>query len=267
MRSFTTLAAALFAVVAAPAGAQVRQVSGVRWRQLLELAQPGLTLPQGTRDAAARTCARELPDSVMLATPTFNGAGDRGHVYVYTGEPGPLGGWLPVDPPPMPDTLRAVVVASRCYRATRERTELHLILEADGRFLEYRPPGTLFCTFLETRVGETCEPLPMLRGFGYGQVYPLVWLQEDGRLAGEPDLVAERIQRIVAYGWPLHIARLVVEGRIELGMNTGMVLEAWGNPDRTTRSVSRYGTHETWFYPGVTVHFKDGLVESWTEHD
>ncbi|HEX2079609.1 MAG TPA: hypothetical protein VHG08_17920 [Longimicrobium sp.] len=269
MRSFLTPAAALVSllIIAAPADAQVRQVSGVRWRELLELAHPGAPLPQSTLDAAARTCARELPDSVMLATPTANGPGNRGHVSVWIGEPDPRVGWQMVDPPPMPDTLRAAVFASRCESGSGGRRDLLLVLEVDGRFLEYRPPMFLLCSFLRPDEGQTCEQLPMLRGFGGGRVYPLVWVQEQGRLVGEPVLVAERIRRVRSYGWSQRIVQLVLERRIELGMNTDMVLEAWGYPERTTRSVSRHGTRETWFYPGVIIHFTDGRVESWTEHN
>lgn len=269
MRFFLAPVAGLIAllVLAAPADAQVRQVSGVPWRELLELAHPGAPLPQSTLDAAARTCARVLPDSVMLATPTGNGPGTRGRVSVWIGEPDPRVGWQMVDPPPMADTLRAAVFASRCDPGSGGKMDVLLILEVNGRFLEYRPPTFLLCSYQRPGPGQTCEQLPMLRGFGGGRVYPLVWVQGQGRLVGEPVLVEERIRRVHSYGWLRRIVQLVLARRIELGMNTDMVFEAWGNPDRTTRSVSRYGTRETWFYPGVIIHFTDGRVESWTEHN
>lgn len=61
--------------------------------------------------------------------------------------------------------------------------------------------------------------------------------------------------------------KLISLGRIERGMNTKMVVRAWGSPTKINTSVGSYGKHEQWIYRhnnGLTdyVYFENGTVSS-----
>jgi hypothetical protein len=51
-------------------------------------------------------------------------------------------------------------------------------------------------------------------------------------------------------------------GTIRLGDTQDYVASQWGEPERTDRMVSSYGTYEWWWYGSQAVHFANGLVDS-----
>lgn len=56
------------------------------------------------------------------------------------------------------------------------------------------------------------------------------------------------------------IADAIAEGRIMEGMSSTEVLAAWGDPVRTSISVTEFGDQESWTYTTPIGQFKQGTV-------
>ena len=54
----------------------------------------------------------------------------------------------------------------------------------------------------------------------------------------------------------------VAKGRIELGMNKKMVIDAWGAPKDINISNGSFGTHEQWIYNDRYLYFQNGILTS-----
>lgn len=105
--------------------------------------------------------------------------------------------------------------------------------------------------------------------------------------AGAYDSLNDRIERESLLGerrrkWyvdnnpslPLAMQRLILEGRVTIGMTQEQVLASWGWPRDVSRTVTASGTTERWSYGyyiaernGVRythyLYFDDGRVTSW----
>jgi len=51
-------------------------------------------------------------------------------------------------------------------------------------------------------------------------------------------------------------AKLIVEGKVRIGMTKAMCEEAWGSPDRINKTVGSWGTHEQWVYGNSYLYFE-----------
>ncbi len=77
----------------------------------------------------------------------------------------------------------------------------------------------------------------------------------------------EKYLAIKESGWPKEMQELVLEGKVELGMNTHMVFYAWGRPDDVREIITSDGEREQWVYkkPNTRtqyLYFENGLLRS-----
>jgi len=57
----------------------------------------------------------------------------------------------------------------------------------------------------------------------------------------------------------------VANRRISLGMSTCEVVAAWGQPNRSNRSVGSFGVHHQLVYSSAYVYLEEGIVTSWQD--
>ena len=55
-------------------------------------------------------------------------------------------------------------------------------------------------------------------------------------------------------------AKLIMEGKIRIGMTKQMCKEAWGEPDYINRTTSVYGSTEQWCYGDTYVYFEGNKI-------
>lgn len=67
--------------------------------------------------------------------------------------------------------------------------------------------------------------------------------------------------------WDEEICRLILQGKIRLGMTKEQVIASWGKPERVNRSVGTWGIHEQWVYGtfGPYLYFENGILTSWQD--
>lgn len=68
-------------------------------------------------------------------------------------------------------------------------------------------------------------------------------------------------------GWPEDMQKLILEGKIVVGMNTHMVFYAWGKPDFIKEKKISNGVREQWTYKKQGsrtqyLYFENGLLRS-----
>ncbi len=51
-------------------------------------------------------------------------------------------------------------------------------------------------------------------------------------------------------------AKLIVEGKVRIGMTKAMCEEAWGSPDKINKTIGSWGTHEQWVYGNSYLYFE-----------
>lgn len=56
--------------------------------------------------------------------------------------------------------------------------------------------------------------------------------------------------------------KLILEGKVKLGMTKEMCRESWGNPYDINRSVGSWGTHEQWVYGDSYLYFEGNTLTS-----
>jgi hypothetical protein len=71
-------------------------------------------------------------------------------------------------------------------------------------------------------------------------------------------------------GWPEETQELILDGKVELGMNTHMVFYAWGRPDSIKEKKMSDGVREQWAYKKQGsrtqyLFFENGLLRSMEE--
>ena len=57
-------------------------------------------------------------------------------------------------------------------------------------------------------------------------------------------------------------AKLILEGKVQIGMTKAMCEEAWGTPDDINKSIGSWGTHEQWVYGNSYLYFEDNKLTS-----
>ncbi|TNF31615.1 MAG: hypothetical protein EP314_00745 [Bacteroidetes bacterium] len=57
----------------------------------------------------------------------------------------------------------------------------------------------------------------------------------------------------------------IFKGIIWLGMTKEMVLDSWGNPEQTNRSVGSWGVHEQLVYGSQYLYIRDNRLSSWQD--
>ncbi len=86
--------------------------------------------------------------------------------------------------------------------------------------------------------------------------------RESARLAARKR-DAERVDRIRARGWSSEVTRLVLSGKIRIGMTREQVRTAWGSPKDINTTLTTSGRLEQWVYGiGSYVYFTDGIVRT-----
>lgn len=224
-------------------------------------------------------CGGSYPDSLYLATPGANGGRPRS-----VNTPKMVGSRGEVRVPASADTVAVAVAAVRCggfLRADGGRDLSAIVLGRDQLLVTYRP-GMLG--------GD--EPLPfLLMRSRDGSLRHPAWigsrfldqvgieLRKDSlaqAVAAKKDsltrelaakraklarLEAKRAAFIRSLGWPSRLAEAVIERRVVVGMNAGMVRAAWGDPVDVNTTVTAAGRHEQWVYGrGRYVYLDDGAV-------
>lgn len=86
--------------------------------------------------------------------------------------------------------------------------------------------------------------------------------QEEAEKLAKEEARKEREERIrKRYG--VTTARLILEGRVRIGMTAQMCRDAWGEPSEINRSSGSWGVHEQWVYGvGSYLYFEDGILTS-----
>ncbi|MDH3445167.1 MAG: hypothetical protein OEN50_14665 [Deltaproteobacteria bacterium] len=74
-----------------------------------------------------------------------------------------------------------------------------------------------------------------------------------------------RARQIRAKGWPLHIGKLVIDGKIAIQMTREQVMLAWGKPDQINNSEADVGVYEQWLYGSTCLYFEGGILQSYHE--
>lgn len=60
--------------------------------------------------------------------------------------------------------------------------------------------------------------------------------------------------------------KLIVSGKIRLGMTAEQVQQSWGKPKDINRSVGSWGVHEQWVYYGNKyLYFENDILTSWQD--
>lgn len=60
--------------------------------------------------------------------------------------------------------------------------------------------------------------------------------------------------------------RLILNGKIRIGMNQEEVIASWGKPRDINRTVSQYLIHEQWVYGNNKyLYFESGVLRSWQD--
>jgi len=65
--------------------------------------------------------------------------------------------------------------------------------------------------------------------------------------------------------WNNEIKKLVVEGKIRLGMISEQAKAAWGEPKNINESVGTWGVHEQWVYDSHYLYFENGVLTNWQD--
>lgn len=130
----------------------------------------------------------------------------------------------------------------------------------------------------------TSNPIIVLKNEKYGQGYCYESKNYDGegpvfgytmtdkkeydeKVKAEQKAKQDRYNRLVARFGKSN-AKLILEGRIRLGMTREMCKEAWGEPDHINSSVGSWGRHEQWVYEykyssNSYLYFENGKLTSW----
>lgn len=87
-------------------------------------------------------------------------------------------------------------------------------------------------------------------------------LEEEARLQAKEQEQKERETRIrKQYG--AATAKLIIEGRVRIGMTAQMCRDAWGEPSDINRTTGSWGVHEQWVYGlGSYLYFENGILTS-----
>lgn len=80
-----------------------------------------------------------------------------------------------------------------------------------------------------------------------------------------PENNYERIAAIKKKKWPQNIKKVVLQKKIQRGMNTEQVRFSWGDPDDINEFVNRFGKQEQWVYGGSYLYFDNGILSSWQQ--
>ena len=57
-------------------------------------------------------------------------------------------------------------------------------------------------------------------------------------------------------------AKLILDGKIKIGMSKAMCKASWGEPSNINTSTGSWGTHEQWVYGNSYVYFENGRITS-----
>lgn len=76
--------------------------------------------------------------------------------------------------------------------------------------------------------------------------------------------IAARKQALIDKYGP-QIGADVFAGKVWIGMTPGMAKDSWGAPEDINRTVTAYGVHEQWVYPGVYLYFDGGVLTSFQD--
>jgi hypothetical protein len=68
-----------------------------------------------------------------------------------------------------------------------------------------------------------------------------------------------------AKGWPAGVSKLVIEGKIKIGMTQEQVMMSWGKPDQMDQSEGDWGIYEQWVYGSTYLYFERGILQGYKE--
>lgn len=113
------------------------------------------------------------------------------------------------------------------------------------------------CTDIAVNVGEN------------GPIFAVLENETHGRIKGEIKK-GERLNHFITVSFYNECIRKygtkfgndVAKGRIELGMNKKMVIDAWGAPKDINITNGSFGTHEQWIYGDRYLYFENGRLTS-----
>jgi hypothetical protein len=208
---------------------------------------------------APRGCDIFKPDSLYLVSPDERVS--REYVDFIVAYPDSVIGRNQGDyiwPPEKADTLAMAVSEMRCNDFLR--SPQLFVLERGGRYLMYY-----------ARTSDWSYPGLRMK-LPNGQLSRLTWVGAENRFVAQAEVDAEEEratrairQEFVAkwrkMGWSQRAIDAVLAGKIYLGMNKDMVIEAWGRPDDINRTIVPGKTHEQWVYGlGSYVYFENGIV-------
>lgn len=113
------------------------------------------------------------------------------------------------------------------------------------------------CTDIAVNVGENGSIFAVLENEKYGRIKGEII---DGKSLDNFITVSYYNECIRKYG--AKFGNDVAKGKIELGMNKKMVIDAWGNPKDINITNGSFGTHEQWIYNDRYLYFQNGILTS-----
>jgi hypothetical protein len=75
----------------------------------------------------------------------------------------------------------------------------------------------------------------------------------------------QRTRQIRSRGWSMAVTRLVIDGKIAVGMSQAQVMTSWGKPDQITRLSGDWGVCERWVYGSTVLYFGQNSLHSYEE--
>ena len=57
-------------------------------------------------------------------------------------------------------------------------------------------------------------------------------------------------------------AKLILEGKVKIGMTKAMCTEAWGHPYDINKTIGSWGVHEQWVYGSSYLYFENDILTS-----
>lgn len=113
------------------------------------------------------------------------------------------------------------------------------------------------CTDIAVNVGEDGPAFAVLENEKYGKVKGEII---HGKKLDNFITISYYNECVKKYG--TKFGSWVAEGKIEMGMNKKMVIDAWGAPDHINTTDGDYGKHEQWIYGKSYLYFTNGRLTS-----
>ncbi|WP_139265250.1 hypothetical protein [Bacteroides ihuae] len=134
------------------------------------------------------------------------------------------------------------------------------------------PTGVkLKCVDIAVKEGGDNEIIAIMDNPKYGKSF--VWLDDIAgtdisfnkfeTLEKHKTDIADKQKMVKKYGQQK--AKLIIEGKVEIGFNKQMCRESWGEPDNINKTIGGFGTYEQWVYGEINcsyLYFENGLLTS-----